>query len=148
MKRSQHSCSSNGKAFGLALQALAVIADHSCRHPSSHIADHLCSEATQIRRILAKLAQENILEVREGRDGGYLLARDPATLTFAEVYRALQVNEPFSEGVLDSTGDHPLGVRMHEALLGMADEINESIMKVLEQRTIADLVTKASIVEN
>ncbi|WP_020617271.1 RrF2 family transcriptional regulator [Paenibacillus daejeonensis] len=148
MKRSQHSCSANGKAFGLALQALALMTDHPCRHPSSHIADHLCSEATQIRRILAKLAQENILEVREGRDGGYWLARDPASLTFAEVYKALHVNEPFGDGMLDSTGDHPLGVRMHEALLGMAEEINQSIMELLGQRTIADLVTKASIDAN
>lgn len=69
MKKAKHTCPSNSKAFGLALQALVFMSDSPNRHPSTNIADHLCSEATLIRRILAKLAQENILEVREGRDG-------------------------------------------------------------------------------
>ena len=148
MSRSKHTCPSNSKAFGLALQSLAVLADHRCRYPSSNLADHLCSEATLLRRILARLAQEGILEVREGRDGGYRLRQEPETVTFAAVYRALQTGGPFSEGLLESTGEHPLGARMHEALSGFAGEINQTVERALEQYTIADLVNKVHQVQD
>ncbi|MFS0725308.1 Rrf2 family transcriptional regulator [Paenibacillus sp. 1P07SE] len=142
MKKSRSACPSNSKALGLALQALTILADQRCRHASSHLADHLASEPTLIRRILARLAQVDILEVREGRDGGYSLKRSPASVTCADVYRALHIGDPFCDGLLDSAEEQPLGARMQEALSDIAGEVNQAVERALEQYTIADLVNK------
>jgi Rrf2 family protein len=139
LKKIKHTCSSNNKAFGLALQALVVLSKNTSRCPSSDIADYLCSEATIIRRIMAKLAQENILEVREGRDGGYRLKLPPESITFADIYLALQVEDSLGEGMLDSTGDHPWGLQMNDVFSDMVTEMKQSMLDVMKQYTIAEL---------
>jgi Rrf2 family protein len=141
-KDKPHHCFFNNKAFGLAVQALVFMSDNPNRHPSTHIAEHLCSEATLIRRIMARLAQENFVEVREGRDGGYRMKRPPETVTLADIYLCLQTDLPLCEGMMDSTGDHAWGLRMQEAFSDVAEEMNRSILEILSKRTIADLVGK------
>lgn len=71
------------KMFGLSLQALVVLTKQKDTCPSWDIAQHLRSEATQLRRVLAKLVRENILETKEGRDGGYRLKKPANTVTLA-----------------------------------------------------------------
>ncbi|UKS29365.1 Rrf2 family transcriptional regulator [Paenibacillus sp. HWE-109] len=148
MKKSKQSPPSNNKAFGLALQALAVMSMNPNRFASSNIANHLCSEASLMRRIMAKLAHEQILEVREGRDGGYWIKKPPESITFADVYTALQVGESLCSGLLDSTGDHPLGLQMNDVFADMAEELQQGILDVLRKRTIADLANEAIIKSN
>lgn len=143
MKKIKYNCPSSNKAFGLALQALTVLALNPARFPSGRMADHLCSEATLIRRIMARLAQENIIEVREGRDGGYLLKRSPDAITCADVYAALHMGESLCEGMLDSAGEHPLGLHLQETFFEMAEKIQQSTLQVLRQYTIADLAQQS-----
>nr|WP_154894440.1 Rrf2 family transcriptional regulator [Paenibacillus xylanexedens] len=142
MKKAKHTCPSNSKAFGLALQALVFMSDSPNRYPSTNIADHLCSEATLIRRILAKLAQENILEVREGRDGGYRMKATPESVTLADIYQALQTDVSLCEGMLESTGEHAFGLQMHDMFSDISAEINNSVLNVLQKYTIADMANK------
>jgi len=142
LKKTKQTCPSNNKAFGLALQALVVLSKNPHRCPSSDIADYLCSEATLIRRIMAKLAQENILEAREGRDGGYQLKLAPESITFADIYLALQVEDSLCEGMLESTGDHPLGLHMNNVFTAMGTEMRRSKLDILKRYTIADLANE------
>ncbi|NHN28237.1 RrF2 family transcriptional regulator [Paenibacillus agricola] len=139
MTKIKHTYPPNCKTFGLALQALVVMAKNPNRCPSGDIADYLCSEATLIRRIMAKLAQEHILEAREGRDGGYRLKLPPESITFADIFLALQVGESMCEGMLESTGDHPLGLQMHDVFSDMVTEMKQSMLDILKQHTIAEL---------
>ncbi|UPK43952.1 RrF2 family transcriptional regulator [Paenibacillus pabuli] len=149
MKKAKHTCPSNSKAFGLALQALVFMSDSPNRYPSTNIADHLCSEATLIRRILAKLAQENILEVREGRDGGYRMKQPPESVTLADIYMSLQTEASLCEGMLESTGDHSFGVQMHDMFNDITEEINHSVLEILRKYTIADMANRMTpIMEN
>ncbi|WP_276353800.1 Rrf2 family transcriptional regulator [Cohnella caldifontis] len=133
------------KWFGLALQALVILSKeqpHTC--PSAELAEHLHSEATLLRRILAVLAKEGILETREGRDGGYRLKKDPRRLTLAEVYSALQVGDPLCYGIQETTGSHPFGRGMKAAFLDLTKEMDMSLKVVLSRYTVADLAERAA----
>lgn len=141
-KAKAHHCFFNNKAFGLAVQALVFMSDNPNRHPSTHIAEHLCSEATLIRRIMARLAQENLVEVREGRDGGYRMKQPPEAVTLADIYQCLQTELPLSEGMMESTGEHAWGLQMQEAFSDVAEEMNQSLLGILQKYTIADFVGK------
>ncbi|ACT03584.1 Rrf2 family transcriptional regulator [Paenibacillus sp. JDR-2] len=134
-------CSSapNHKWFGLSLQALVVLSRKPNACTSAELAGHMKSEATMLRRVLAKLAREQLLETREGRDGGYRLKRAPETITLADVYLALRVGEPLCSGMLDTTGIHDFGQEMRVAFMEITDEVERRTLEVLRQVTIAQL---------
>lgn len=133
------------KWFGLALQALVILSKEQIQIcPSGELAGHLHSEATLLRRIMAVLAKEGILETREGRDGGYRLKRDPKSVTLADVYTALQVGDPLCYGIKDTAGSHPFGLEMKAAFQDLTHEMNQSIKEVLSRYTIADLAERTT----
>lgn len=142
MKSEKSTGTFNHKMFGLSLQALVVLSKNAGTCPSCEIAKLLQSEATQLRRSLAKLVRGNILETREGRDGGYRLKRSPETITLAEVYTALQVDEPLCNGMMDTTGSHPFGIKTNTVFAGIKAEIDHSVLEVLKRYTLADLVER------
>lgn len=59
-----------------------------------------------LEQILAALKREGMLESRRGPGGGYLLARDPSTITIADVLRATD-GPVFSADCAQLPGDHP-----------------------------------------
>jgi Rrf2 family transcriptional repressor of oqxAB len=129
--------------FGYALQSLVYLAQRSefdSRCPSGEIADIVCTEATLMRRILARLAKANIVEAREGRDGGYFLRKSPETITLAEVYRALEMTEPLCTGLMDTASDGMIGMEIKDTFSEIMKETEQLMMVVLEKRTVADLV--------
>lgn len=134
-------CSSmtSHKWFGLSLQALVVLSSKPDICPSAKIAECLKSEATVLRRVLAKLAQANLIETREGRDGGYRLKQSPETITLADVYVALKVGEPLSNGMLDTIGMDHYGQEMKSAFIVIANEVEQKTIETLQQFTIAQL---------
>lgn len=132
------------KWFGLALQALVILSKETHICPSAELAGQLHSEATLLRRILAILAREGILETREGRDGGYRLKKDAKNVTLAEVYTALKVGDPLCYGIKETTGSHPFGRGMKAAFLELTQEMDECLKVVLSRYTIADLAQRAA----
>ncbi|MEF3301595.1 RrF2 family transcriptional regulator [Paenibacillus sp. GYB003] len=132
--------SPSAKWFGYALQSLAVLAIHDGVCPSCEIAVKMDSQATMLRRIMAQLAKYDLVVAKEGRDGGYLLARPANRITFADVYEALQLSEPLSQALLDSTSDGIFGKEMQCYFTKFAGEWQKRVVFELQQRTIADLI--------
>ncbi len=131
------------KWFGLALQALVILSKEQAQTcPSGELAVQLQSEATLLRRILAVLAREGLLETREGRVGGYRLKKNPQAITLADVYSALQVGDPLCFGIQESAGSHSFGQEMNASFRRLTREMDESLKKVLSRYTIADLAER------
>ena len=75
-----------------ALRALLVLAERDGMPtpvPISEIADRERISRKFLEAILVELRDIGLLESQRGRQGGYRLARPPASITFAEVIRAL-----------------------------------------------------------
>lgn len=143
MTKTRNSGALQYKSFGLVLQALVILANKGNTCSSCEIAELLASEATLLRRTMAKLTREQILVTREGRDGGYALNRAPEDLTLAEVYRALEVGEARSKAVSETMCGNDFGVQMKEACGDLLEEMDRSVLGVLERYTLADMVRKA-----
>ncbi len=132
------------KWFGLALQALVILSkDNIQTCPSAELAVQLQSEATLLRRILATLVKGGILETREGRDGGYLLKRDPASVTLAEVYTVLQVGDPLSFGIKETAGTNTFGKEMQSIFCDLTTEMERSLIDVLGRYTVGQIAERA-----
>ncbi|CAH0120525.1 MULTISPECIES: Rrf2 family transcriptional regulator [unclassified Paenibacillus] len=145
MKTEKSSCPPNYKSFGLAIQALVMMSKCENRCPSGEIADYLQSEPTLLRRIMARLVQNNIVETREGRDGGYRLKKAPEAITLADVLTALEGTNPLKDSMLDSTGDHAFGLCMNSIFTDISSELDSSIAGVLSRYTIKDIADSAAI---
>ncbi|OMF30835.1 transcriptional regulator [Paenibacillus sp. FSL H8-0548] len=145
MKLDKPMSMSHSKWFGHALQALVFLSHKSEVCSSAAIAGCLKSEATQLRRVLAKLAAAQIITTREGRDGGYRLMRSPESITLAEVYIALKVGEPLCSGMLDTVGIHAAAPHMKSAFVAIANEIEQKTIETLQQHTIAQLAERTLV---
>ena len=99
------------------------------------------AEAQQIplqflEHILLELKHARLVRARRGARGGYWLARDPAQITLADVFRAV-------EGPLANVQDEAPEAKSYpgqaEPLRDVWIAVRASLRRVLERVTIADL---------
>ncbi|WP_036717426.1 RrF2 family transcriptional regulator [Paenibacillus harenae] len=134
------------KWFGYALQSLVFMSGYrNERCASNEIAGNVCGEPTLMRRILSRLVKAGIVEAREGRDGGYALSRAPEDITFADVYRAIQMVEPLYAGLLGTTKNGPFAEEARKMFTKVISESEDQLMRVLERHTIAELIENPTI---
>lgn len=126
--------------FIIAVHSLVWLAlcDGLC--PSSEIAAQVLVHATFLRRVMSPLVQAGIVVSREGRVGGYALARPAERITLADVYAAVKT------GPAESTEDTernpscgPRGQRLNAVLKTMLDRAEQQAVHFLNGVTIADL---------
>ncbi|WP_054938952.1 Rrf2 family transcriptional regulator [Paenibacillus ihuae] len=142
MAKTRNSGALQYKSFGLVLQALVLLARKGNTCSSCELAELLSSEATLLRKTMAKLTREQILMTKEGRDGGYALNRVPEELTLAEIYQALE-DESRCQAGNDTMCSTALGGQLKEACFDIFEEMDRSMMTVLEKYTLADMVRKS-----
>ena len=124
--------------FPVAVQALVVIAGTEGRCSSHTMAQDLKTHAVFVRRVMTQLARANIVQAREGRDGGYRLARSAEHITLAEVYQAVKVAEP-QEDVTDSNG---VNARVQTILDEVGAEAEQHLIEALEHLTLASVLER------
>jgi len=145
----------NANWFAIATQAIIYMArsgDPVC--PSVAIADHLHSHAVFLRRVMATLCRAGLVEAREGRDGGYRLARSAEQITLADVYRAVNSvvnsvvnsNEPLAAENIAARGPL-LEPGVCGALGEVVAETEARILDILAKHTIAAIIARADTLE-
>ncbi|HEX6484953.1 MAG TPA: Rrf2 family transcriptional regulator [Ktedonobacteraceae bacterium] len=124
--------------FPVAVQALVVIAGTEGMCSSSAMAQDLKAHAVFVRRVLAQLVRAEIVQVREGRDGGYRLARSADDITLAEVYQAVKIPDT-SEGTVCS---ETVNARVQNVLDEIGVEAELRLLEVLGHHTLASVLER------
>jgi Rrf2 family transcriptional repressor of oqxAB len=127
--------------FRLAVHGLVILAETGDVCSSVMLARDLKAHAVFLRRVMAQLVQARIVVAREGRDGGYRLARPAESITLAEVYRAVKAAEPPDETPAHQCGNAPV----EQALDEVAAEVEQCLLQFLNRRTIASVMTRTEI---
>src|SRR5712692_689191 len=127
--------------FPVAVQALVVIAETEGPCSSSMMAQDLKAHAVFVRRVLAQLVRANIVQAREGRDGGYRLTRSAEHITLAEVYQAVKVADPLEDTVC-SNGVN-IGVQAVLDEVGVAAE--QHLLQILAHHTLASVLQRVAL---
>ena len=127
----------------MALHALALLSQADEGYSSAYIASSVNTGAPFLRRLLSTLAKEGFVEAREGREGGYRLARQADRITLAEVYQAIS-----PEPVLDPYSAQPnplcpVGSGMTQAFADLTEAVDAAFLASLKGRTIADIAASA-----
>jgi Rrf2 family transcriptional regulator, repressor of oqxAB len=126
--------------FRVAVRGLVILAETGEICSSGAMARDLNAHAVFLRRIMAQLGQANIVFAREGRDGGYCLARPAECITLAEVYLAVKAAASHDEMVCPRGENEPL----QQALDEVAAEAEQSLLQVLSNHTIASMMQRAA----
>jgi Rrf2 family protein len=127
----------------MAAHALAVLAQSRDGYPSSYVASSVNTHAVFLRRILGELVAAGLVEAREGRAGGYRLARPAERITLADVYRAVEPGGPLAESPAEPNARCPVGAGMRRAFAETAGAAERGLLSALGHRTVAELARRA-----
>jgi Rrf2 family protein len=127
----------------MAAHALAVLAQSRDGYPSAFIAGSVNTHAVFLRRILGDLVAAGLVSAREGRAGGYRLARPPERITLAEVYRAVEHDGALTPSPAEPNLRCPVGAGMRQAFARTAGAAQHGLLEALERETVAELSRRA-----
>lgn len=126
-----------------ALQSLQYLAEHQEQGPV------LISEISQAKKIplkfleniLLELKKEGILASKKGKGGGYLLAMSPSKIPLARIIRL--IHGPIAMLPCVSLYFYERCANCDETNCGLHDtmiEVRDATLRILEGKTVADLV--------
>jgi Rrf2 family cysteine metabolism transcriptional repressor len=133
------------------VRVMVELARRGCAQPVeqpvalTEIAEHEGLPLAYLEHLVARLRRAGLIESRRGAHGGYLLAREPAQITMAEVVEALEGRiapiECFSatpDGSIHCVlASDPERICTSKLLWS---RVREAIVQTLEQTTLADLI--------
>lgn len=129
--------------FTIAVHILVWLAGTEGVCPSAEIASQVQGHATFLRRVLAPLVQAGIVEAREGRVGGYSLAKPAEKISLGDVYVALKNASPSEpEPVPGESECGSRGEQLDLMLNEILRQAEERAVGFLSDITIADLARK------
>jgi Rrf2 family iron-sulfur cluster assembly transcriptional regulator len=123
-----------------ACRALLSLALHGGDGPTSvrDIAERTALPQPYLEQILLALKGAGLVRSKRGVGGGYVLSRDPAEITLAQIVSA--VDGPIVVG--DFGEPHKNGACDHEGqcvLLSIWADVGEHMRRLLEESTLADV---------
>ena len=125
-----------------ALLSLALHADDLGPQSARDIASRTALPQPYLEQILLALKGAGLVRSKRGVGGGYVLARDPAEITLAEIVSA--VDGPI--GIGDFGRPHENGACDHEGqcvLLGVWEDASNVMRRVLGSHSLAAMVSQA-----
>ncbi len=113
--------------------------------PLAEIAEHEGLPLAYLEHLVARLRRADLVESRRGARGGYLLAREPAQITMAEVVEALEgtiapiecISSTPGGGVVCARETDPDHVCTTKILW---TRVRFAIVQTLAETTLADLI--------
>jgi Rrf2 family protein len=129
--------------FAMAAHALALLSQSDEGYPSAYIASSVNTHAVFLRRILRDLVAAGLVRAREGRAGGYRLARPAARISLADVYLAVEPGGPLAPSPAEPNTLCPMGAGMRAAFAEASDLAARGLLDALRSRSVADLARRS-----
>ncbi len=77
--------------FSVAVHTLVFLSHRNCWLCSEVLAKNVCTNPVRVRRVMSRLVKAELVQTREGLEGGYRLARPAGQITLEEIAQALEV---------------------------------------------------------
>lgn len=129
----------SNQRFSIAVHILTLLTHFKDRYiQSSFIAASVNVNPVIVRRVLGLLKKGNLVESKEGQQGGSRLAVDPERITLWEVFELTNQEFLLSALPTDPNQQCLIGRNINERLSNLFNEVNDSIAHKLKSNTIAD----------
>jgi len=128
--------------FAMAVQVLAVLAYHEGdRVTSAGLACSVNTNPVIIRRLLLSLQKARLIETCKGAGAGSRLSRSPSRINMAEIYRSVEVPEPFATPARRPSTACPVGHCIRETLAKVFASARVALERDLARTSLADVLT-------
>ena len=130
--------------FALAVHLLTLLGGAADEVLSSDVlASSAGSNPAHIRRVLAHLRSAGLVASRPGVRGGWQIVADGSDLTLADVWRAVQGNDPVL-GLHDADPACTVGQRIQRELVGIDRAVARAVESELRATSVRQLVHRTS----
>jgi Rrf2 family protein len=127
--------------FAMAVHVLAVLAYKQGQSVTSgFLADSVNTNPVVIRRLLLALQGAKLVETRKGAGLGSRLARPPGKISLAEVYSAVEEDEPFALPPREPNRKCPVGTCVQEALEEVFIAAEKAMQREFANTTLGDVM--------
>jgi Rrf2 family protein len=128
----------------MAVHVLTVLAYHNKdqRVTSTCLASSVNTNPVVVRRLLLALQAARLVKTRRGAGFGSRLARAPGRIHLAQVYRAVETDEPFVMPRGKPNPDCPVGQCIQAELRHIFLSARAALERELAKTTLADVLGK------
>lgn len=129
--------------FSVAVHALVFLNHKGTVYSSEALAENICTNAARIRKIMVKLKKADLVETKEGIDGGYLFVKKAEDISLCTVADGLDFAFVTSGW---KPGNGQMQCLIASGMAGVLEELyldlNLQCRQQLEKITIADMDKK------
>ena len=126
--------------FSVAVHALVFLNHKQTLVSSETLSENICTNPARVRKIMAKLKKANLVETREGTDGGYLFTADPAEISLDQIGKAFDAQYVCASW---RSGNSEMKCLIASGMAGVMDDIynqlNNECVNKLKKITLADI---------
>jgi Rrf2 family protein len=127
--------------FAMAVHVLAVLAyKEGDRVTSPYLARSVNTNPVIIRRLLLALQRAKLVDTCKGASAGSRLSRSPRRINLAQVYRAVEADEPFATPSRRPNTACPVGHCIRETLQKVFVSAENALERDLEKTTLGDVI--------
>ena len=127
--------------FAMAVHVLALLAyRQGDRVTSSLLAASVNTHPVMIRRLLLALQRAKLVETSKGAGAGSRLTRAPGRVNLAEVYRAVEDDEPFARPSHKPDATCPVGSCIRITLEKVFASAEGALERDLAKTTLAEVI--------
>jgi Rrf2 family protein len=91
-----------------------------------------------VRKEISSLRKSGLINSKEGMNGGYELAKSPAKITLAEVYRSFGKSEILGRAKNIPNPDCPVGRQITKNIENLYQQLDNDLLLKLEKVTLAE----------
>jgi len=125
----------------MAVHVLAVLGYKQGDHvTSSLLASSINTNPVVVRRLLLALQKAKLVETRKGIGLGSRLSRSPGRITLAEIFRAVEEEDPFVMPRKKPNRACPVGNCIQVAIAQVFTSARKALEKDLEKTTLGDVL--------
>jgi Rrf2 family protein len=131
----------NGR-FQIAMHIMTLLCNEDRSLPSEYMAGSININPVLVRKELSNLIKHQLITSREGKNGGYALAKPAQSILLASIYEAVKPGNILGQAKNRPNPLCPIGKQINEHLKNLDREIEQSMINKLGNTTLADFSNK------
>lgn len=135
--------SMNNSRFPISLHILTLLDDANGQLVSSdYLAGSININSVLVRKEIMNLRQHGFVDSKEGKGGGYSLAKSGKDINLGDVYKAVKGNKFLGQSKNEPNPKCPIGKQINKHLDALYIDAENALIENLSQQTLADFALK------
>ncbi len=131
----------NNVQFATATHILTLLTVTEGVVPSAYLAGSININPVIVRKALSTLRAHGLVETKEGKGGGAILAKPASKILLSDVYHAVN-STPLLGKANRPNPNCPVGIQINEHLIELYTQADNALINKLSTITLADFVKK------